>query len=153
MGRFPKIELIPNGTKILGIDIGKRKWGIALSDERKRVAFPYGIVSTQGKTSPEETIRQLVQKERVELMVCGLPYHMHGGKGTQEERIRTQMARISEITGIPHVFIDERLSTEEAKEKLLMTAKDNLPLEQEDDKAAQVILQRYLDQEKDPTIL
>ena len=99
----------------MAIDDGRKRVGIALTDESGQIAFPHKTID---KNSAMKTILSIVKEKEVKSIVIGLPFNVNGSKGFRcEETIRFAKA-VKKRIGIPIVGVDERYSTEEAKELL-----------------------------------
>lgn len=102
----------------LGIDYGTRRIGIAVSDEGGRLATPLAVLEV---TSPEIGLRrvgELVAEHNARVLVVGLPLNMDDSEGPAAASVRKWAAQLSEGTGRPVVFVDERLSSFEAGQTL-----------------------------------
>ncbi len=124
--------------RILGIDYGIKRIGLALSDETLTIATPYAIVSPQEFRLMIEGL--LVDKE-VEQIVVGLPLNMSGGQTVQTQKTLQFVEILRQQTHLPIELMDERLSSTMAEN--VLGTKKNL-----DAQAAQIILQNYLDKSK-----
>jgi putative holliday junction resolvase len=135
--------------RVLGIDAGERRVGVALSDETRLIASPVTVLDRRDGLAPVlEAISQLARAEAVHHVVVGLPLNADGSHGRQARRAE-QFARIAErVVGLPVELWDERLSTREA-EAILRAQGRNMRRVRErgqvDAVAAAVILQDYLD--------
>jgi len=104
--------------RTLGIDLGSKRIGLAMSDEGGKWATPLEVITA----SPEEAlgrIIQLIAREQVGQVVVGLPLNMDGSLGTQA---RNAIAWGNDLTArakIPVVFVDERLSSFDAEQQLI----------------------------------
>lgn len=139
--------------RVIGVDYGMSRIGLALSDERKIIATPLQTVLTEKKT--EQTVAKLVallnelqEKERFEIeeIVVGLPLMMSGKTGFQADEVKHFVALLAESTTIPILTWDERLSTVQAERSLResqMTRKRRSKVV--DIVSAAIILQSYLD--------
>jgi putative Holliday junction resolvase len=123
---------------ILGIDHGLKRIGIAISDETKTLARELDIVAP-GKFFP--ALEKLLQEHTVEKVVIGLPLAMSGSDSAQTLLVREFAETLRAKTGLPVDFSDERLSSAMAS---------SLPggSHEIDSLAAQIILQNYLDKNK-----
>lgn len=121
--------------RILGIDYGSVRIGLALSDETQTLAREYAIWSP-----PQfwQEISQLITKEQVERIVVGLPLNMSGQASQKTIEVQGFHDRLQQTVTLPVEFMDERLSSVMAKQ--LPGGKTNV-----DSLAAQIILQNYLD--------
>lgn len=132
--------------KVLGIDFGERRIGIAVSDGAGQFAHGLCTLWRKGIKRDMEFIKELVKKEGVERIVLGLPVGFDGKEGTQCAKIRNFGIKLGEEVGLPVFYTDEVLSTEEAKEILTFRPRRRrLKKEEIDRVSAAVILQRYLD--------
>jgi len=130
--------------RILGIDHGDVRIGIAMSDETAFLASPLTTVQN-GKSAIGEIIA-LVVEHRVETIVIGLPRNMNGTYGPATEKVRAFAEKLSEKTDVPIVEWDERLSTVSAHNDLREAGLDGRKRKGVVDMAAaQIILQNYLD--------
>lgn len=97
--------------KVLAVDPGARRWGIAISDETGTFAFPRGVVPA-GEALAE--VARIVAEEGVGEIVVGLPRTLRGGEGHAVRASERIARRIAEGTGLPVRRVDERLTTAEA---------------------------------------
>lgn len=104
--------------RIMALDIGEARVGVAVSDPGERVATPVGVLPAAEVLVGGQSFRRLLEDWQPELMLCGLPYTLAGTEGAQAARIRAAAAKITAACGIPHEFADERLSSREAKRSL-----------------------------------
>ena len=134
-------------TRILGLDVGSKTIGIAITDESGRIAFPgTTLVRQEGWKRDMATLRALVHERRISLIVVGMPVMMNGAHGVQADKVTAFVERLRRNVRIPIVLQDERLSTREA-ERLLAEA-DHTPSDRKrvvDSVAASIILQAYID--------
>ncbi len=124
--------------KILGIDYGTKRIGLAISDESLILARELQI------SSPNEfwdEINNIVQNEEVEKIIIGLPLNMSGEDSQKTVEARGFAEKVATITGVDVELVDERLSSAMAQN--ISGQKNNL-----DSLAAQIILQNYLDRQK-----
>lgn len=132
--------------RILGIDMGEKRIGLALSD-------PLGYTAQGIKTiqvnSPEEICDKIIlaiKENNVDLLVFGLPKNMNGSFGPQAKKVQEYAEKIKSLTGLPIDFEDERLSTASAEKVLLMADQSRAKRKKAIDRlAAVIILQSYLD--------
>ena len=131
--------------RIIGLDVGDRRIGIALSDETRLIATPHSVYTRVGWGPDVKHIRQLYDEAAGELIVCGLPRNMDGSEGFQAEKVRSFADQLRKA-GLPVVFQDERLSTVSAHQALIEGGmRRDSRRETVDKVAAAVILQSYLD--------
>lgn len=124
--------------KILGIDYGSKRIGLAISDESHTLARELEIYSPNDFW---EKISDLVAEHEVEKIIIGLPLNMSGEATDSTRRVQQFCDKIEEQLNIPTEYIDERLSSVMAGN--LPGGKKNI-----DSLAAQIILQNYLDRQK-----
>ena len=128
--------------RVLALDIGEVRVGIAVSDPTGRVASPVTVLPAQ------EVLAHAVTFEdwEPELLVCGLPRTLAGEEGPQAERIRAQAEKIARSCGLPLEFEDERLSSAEAKRILKEQGLSERAMRGKvDSVAAGLFLQSWLD--------
>ena len=104
--------------RIMALDIGQVRVGVAVSDPGERVASPVAVLPASEVLTCAKPFRRLLEDWEPELLLCGLPYTMAGQEGPQAANIRAAASSISAACGIPHEFADERLSSQEAKRSL-----------------------------------
>ena len=132
--------------RILALDIGEVRVGVAVCDPSERVASPVCVLPAAEVVSCAKPFRRVLEDWEPELLLCGLPYTLAGEEGPQAERIRKAAAQISAACGIPHEFTDERLSSAEAKRSLREKGLSEKQMRGKVDMiAASVFLQAWLD--------
>lgn len=99
----------------LALDIGGARTGIAVSDRTGSVAIPLKVLPAAEVEQVSRSFRYILEDHEPDIIVCGLPQTMAGEEGAQAERIRAIAAKIGARTGLPIEFVDERLSSREAK--------------------------------------
>ena len=131
--------------RLMGLDIGLKRIGIALSDEGRVIASPHSVLPRVGWGPDIRVIGGIYRDNACEGIVCGLPRNMDGSVGFQAKECML-FAQQLEKAGFPVMYMDERLSTVEAEEALIESGMRREQRKQTVDKvAAAVILQRYLD--------
>ena len=140
-------------TRVLGIDHGEARIGLALSDELGMLAHPLETVPGRDVKAAIARIAELVIERRVEKIVLGLPLRMDGSSGTAVEKVR--VFRNGLVKSLPENVIiiesDERLTTVSAWEKLHAAGRNEKNSRHLIDQAAAVeILQDYLDSQAPP---
>ncbi len=134
-------------SRIMALDLGDVRVGIAISDESRYLASGHGFVEFRGY---EELIQKLItiaRKEDVAEFLVGLPLNMNGTKGPQAAKVEKIAALLKQKSGLAVNFIDERLSTVEAS-RLLHAGGKKAKKGLVDMASATVILQAYLDGQK-----
>ena len=131
--------------RLLGLDVGDRRIGIAVSDETQLIATPHSVYTRVGYGPDCRHIARLYGELGCVGVVSGLPLNMDGSAGFQAEKVRAFAAKLEEA-GLPVAFQDERLSTVSAHEALIVGGLRREARKGTVDKvAAAVILQQYLD--------
>ena len=134
--------------RYLGLDVGDRRIGIALSDEMHWIASPHSVYTRVGWGPDVKYILSLYQQNGCEKLVCGLPKNMDGSVGFQAEKVLAFAEKLKEA-GMDVVFQDERLSTVSAHDALIEGGMRRDGRKGTVDKvAAAVILQQYLDKNR-----
>jgi len=134
--------------RILGLDVGDRRIGIALSDSLRLIATPHSVYTRVGYGPDVKHIQSLCRQNEADLVVCGLPRNMDGSEGFQAEKVRAFADKLKE-SGLTVEFQDERLSTVSAHQALIEGGMHREDRKSTVDKvAAAVILQAYLDSGK-----
>jgi putative Holliday junction resolvase len=131
--------------RVLGLDLGDVRIGVAISDPERRIAVPMGTVRT-GAPADLRAIAELVREHDVVLVVVGLPLRLSGERGSAAAKAEGFAAALRAVLDVPIVLQDERLSTVEA-ERALREGGVSGPARRAvvDRSAATVILQAYLD--------
>lgn len=125
--------------RILGIDYGLRKIGLAISEGI--LAEPLSVVSN--KLSVINKISEICQKHKVEKIIIGMP------EGKIVKKVRGFGQKVAELTGLPVSYQDESLTSKEATAKMIEAGKKRKDRRRlEDAIAAAIILQAYLDSQK-----
>lgn len=131
-------------TRNLGIDVGDKRIGLALSDPMGVLASPLTIIDGSDETAAVKAIADIIEQHQVGQIIVGLPRSMDGSVGRQAEKVKAFVEKLRNHTEVPVEFRDERLSTVSAKRLMLMVGK---PVKSGVDAvAAALILQSYLDE-------
>ena len=125
--------------RVLAIDIGERRIGVAIADARAPVAIP--LETVEAGPDPVETVVRLVERHRADMLLVGLPVSLTGALGPQGQRVMALVEELSGRLSIPVETWDERLSTVEAERRLGRAS----PKERRDALAAAIVLQAFLD--------
>lgn len=132
--------------RILALDIGEVRVGVAVCDPGERVASPVCVLPAAEVLACAKSFRRVLEDWEPELLLCGLPYTLSGEEGPQAQRIRAAADAISAECGIPHEFADERLSSSEAKRSLREKGLNEKQMRGKVDMiAASMFLQAWLD--------
>ena len=137
------------GERVVGLDFGRRRIGVALSDPSGIIASPHGVVEAdpEDPTVPSDELVDLLEKVEADRIVVGLPLHMDGSVGEMAEEVRAFAEALEERTGLPVEEWDERLSSSAAERALVETgAPDRVRREKGrvDAMAAALTLRAYL---------
>jgi putative holliday junction resolvase len=129
--------------RILGLDPGSHRIGVALSDPLRIIAQPLDVIAV---ADFDHRLRTLVAEHDVERVVVGLPISLSGREGPAAERARRLVGRVVAITGLPVDLCDERFTTRTAEDALVSAGVRRRARRGMVDKvAASVMLQHYLD--------
>jgi putative Holliday junction resolvase len=132
--------------RVLGLDIGEVRTGVAVSDHDMRVATPITVLETKRILADPRPLAELVEEEGVRLAVVGLPLTMAGEEGPQAARVREIAASLGQKLGLELAFVDERLSSAEASRALRAAGRDSRKQRgMLDMVAAALLLQGWLD--------
>lgn len=132
--------------RILGVDFGDARTGLALSDISGFLASGIGTIKSKSFKETGEGVCEIARKNDVGLIVLGHPINMNGTLGPRSEKIKAFKEFLEESSGIPVVLFDERLSTANAHVMLNMTGtRGQKRKEIIDEMSACLILQSYLD--------
>jgi putative Holliday junction resolvase len=132
---------------VLGIDLGTRRIGLAVSDVEAVIAFPVGVLERRGLARDLAALRELIRERGVKEVVVGLPLHLDGRSGTGADAARRFAAALGEACSLPVALVDERWTTALAERTLR-----DAPRARRRDKgqvdalAAALILRTYLEQ-------
>lgn len=131
--------------RILAIDHGSRRIGVAVGDTETRMAFARAVLRTRNVDDAVGRLSELARTEGARRIIVGLPINMDGSEGAQAAAARAFGERLAGI-GLDVVYMDERLSSWEAAERLATAGRrPNRASGELDSAAAAVILQQYLD--------
>jgi len=137
-------------VRVLGLDIGERRIGVAVSDPSGSVATPVKVLDTAKVLGDARVLKHLADDYEVELLVVGLPLSMDGSEGPQADAVRRIAKRVAQHLPVPMVFFDERLSSVQAKRVMTEAGvSDKDKRGKIDMVAASLFLQNYLDSRRD----
>ncbi len=102
--------MIPR-TRLLGIDPGKVRLGLAVSDPDRRIASPLATYTRRDLEQDARYLRGVIETEEIGQLVIGLPVHLSGREGEQAQLARAFGAWLGRLTALPCVFWDERFSS------------------------------------------
>lgn len=137
---------MPAPTRILAIDPGKVRIGLAVSDAERRLASPLTIYTRKNDDLDALFFREVVAEEEIGLLLVGLPVHTTGNEGVQAQAARALGGKLQSWTGLPCIFYDERFTTQFAESILWNAGLTHRRRKERRDKvAAQMLLQSFLD--------
>ncbi len=118
-------ESLPEGERLLGLDLGAKTIGLAISDRGLTVASPLETIRRGKFAQDARALAEICRERRVGGLLVGLPVNMDGSEGPRCQSVRQFVANLGEIGGfeMPAAFWDERLSTA-AVERLLVDEAD-----------------------------
>ena len=128
-------------SRIIGLDVGDRRIGVAISVPGDRLAIPLRIIDRQKEPADIEAIAALARAEDVGTVVVGYPLSLDGSAGQQARHVEGFARRLKKATGLTLELWDERLTTVQARR----SPRASRRREPVDDVAAAIILQGYLD--------
>lgn len=138
-------------ARIIGIDYGERRMGVAVCDEAGLIAMPFAVVRVQNDKEAVEQVARICREVGAERCVVGMPYSLSGVKGASALKVEAFIELLKPTIGVPVESWDERFTTtiadrslQEASfsEKKRRTIRDKV--------AAQILLQSYLDRASAP---
>lgn len=132
--------------RALGLDVGSKTIGVAVSDELGVAAYPLRVLARQGTAADVAAVVALAVAERAEAMVIGIPYELSGRQGPRAARVRVLLDALRGATSLPIFEQDERFSTSAATRVLIAGGvRRDKRADVVDKQAAAVILQGWLD--------
>lgn len=111
--------LLARGIRLLGLDVGTKTIGMALSDVTRTVATPFDTIRRTKFTADAKAIREVVEKNQVGALVLGLPLNLDGSEGPRAQSTRAFARNLAIHVTVPMVFWDERLSTAAVERHLI----------------------------------
>lgn len=139
-------DAAPPGGRVLGVDYGSHRVGLAISDSLRLTAQPLEVIS---RPAAVERISELISEMDIREIVMGLPLGLSGREGPAARLTRSFGTEITDATGLPVVFLDERFTSSTAESAMLSANVRRSRRRQSIDKvAAAVILQAFLDRSR-----
>jgi putative Holliday junction resolvase len=130
----------------LGLDVGKRRMGVAGCDGTGLIATGLTVIERTSWQADVARLQELVQERAVKVLVVGLPYEMDGSLGFQAKQVQKYAQRLGKALQLPVEYVDERLTSVEAEEQLKAQKRfcrhDKGAIDRQ---AAAIILQQWLD--------
>lgn len=132
--------------RLMGLDLGQRRIGVALSDPYGMLASPLGAIELGDPDGGQEEVRALVLEHDVGRVIVGLPLLLDGNEGEEAQRVLAWVEQLRPLLQVPVELWDERLSSAAAERALLESGMRRERRRQHRDAiAAALILQNYLD--------
>ncbi len=132
--------------RILALDHGTKRIGIAVSDELRTIAQPLEFVSAEPFSDFVARLQVLIQEREVELLLVGMPRNMDGSYGPAAQKVQEFIAALQKSLSVPIRTWDERLTSAQANRFLIQGKVRRQDRKQKVDKtAAAILLQSYLD--------
>lgn len=133
--------------RILAIDHGTKRMGLAISDEMKIIAQPLEFLPAEPIAGFLLQLKKIIVEKEVELIVVGMPRNMNGSYGPAAAQVEHFVTRVREAVTVPVKLLDERLTSVQANRVLLGANVRRADRKQKVDSiAAAILLQSYLDQ-------
>lgn len=137
---------LPESGVLLGIDYGTKRVGVAVSDRDQKFSSPVHNHQRQGLQGDERFFRRLVAEYNPAGLVVGLPIHLSGDESEKSREARKFAQWLSQVTGLPFCFQDERFTSFQAERMLTEAAMTKKQRKERMDKlAAQILLQNFLE--------
>jgi putative holliday junction resolvase len=133
-------------VRVLALDLGRKRIGVAVSDELCLVARTLTTILSRGRNADAAAIAALVQEQRAGRVIVGLPLHLSGEAGAQASKVHKFGAYLATQLAVPVEYWDERFTSVEASRLLSQAGiSPRKQRDQIDATAAAVLLQSYLD--------
>lgn len=135
--------------RLLGLDVGGVRIGVAVSDPLGKTAQPTTVIVRKSIQADTEELHKIIKQYQIEKVIIGLPLNLDGSLGVQGKAVKAFAGEVGQKIGIPLEFYDERLTTRAARQVLLEGNVRRAHRKKVADKlAATLILQGYLDRKK-----
>lgn len=132
--------------RILALDHGTKRIGVAISDELKLIAQPLEFVPAEPLNAFLERLRELIREKQIELILVGMPRNMNGSYGPAALKVEQFLVALQGAVAVPIKTWDERLTSAQANRVLLEgNVRRRQRKEKVDQTAAAILLQSYLD--------
>lgn len=133
-------------NKVLALDIGEKRIGLAISDALGMLAHPYSTLNWRGINRLIQELQEIIHDEGIEKIIVGMPYTLKGTSSKKTEEIKKISDLLKEQLQLPVIEQDERLTTKMASDALQAVGKKPSKHRNKIDQIAAVyILQSYLD--------
>lgn len=136
-------------TRVLALDIGEKRTGVALSDESRTISSPLTVLDVDKGNQWIKKVADLTEQHEVAEVLVGLPLNQHGEEGSDAEKIQKVIALLRGRLKVPVIEWDERFTTVQAQRSLLEADVSRRKRKEVIDKvAASILLQSFLDSRK-----
>ena len=135
----------------LGLDVGDRRIGVALSDPEGILASTFSVIERKDDSLAIKAIVDIIKQKEVGQIIVGLPRSLDGSLGWQVTKVKNFVQRLSRYTKVPVDYRDERLTTVMAR-RLRRVSGGKKGRTSDDAQAAALILQSYLDESQQPEL-
>lgn len=133
-------------SRVLGIDYGDTRIGLALSDPLKIISKPYDVIINESQNYVFEQLDFIIQEKQIDILVIGLPKNMNGTIGYQGKKVKEFFSKYTNDNIKNIAYIDERLSSKKATEVLHASGLNEKKQRGiKDAYAASIILKEYLE--------
>lgn len=136
----------PQTGRIMALDLGEKRIGVALSDELQMIARSYAVIQRSSRKADFAQMQEIVQKEGVTFIVLGLPIELDGHEGPLAAWVRDYAAELAQTLELPYGFWDESFTSAQASKSM---RERGIPAREQkgwiDAVAAAFILQSFLD--------
>ncbi len=132
--------------RYLGLDVGDRWIGVAVSDPSAKLASPLTIIRRSNDITDLEAITRIIEQHQVKLVVVGLPRMLSGKQGIQADKVEAFTQQLRRRTEVPVEFRDEWLTTVSARRLMQESGTKKISRKRDDAIAAAIILQAFLDE-------
>jgi putative Holliday junction resolvase len=143
-----KAAAAPLRSRILAIDYGRRRMGLAISDEMRLTVRPLQTLARTNRRNDLRRLREIARENSVGLLVVGHPLSMDGSAGAMAEEVARFAARLGRELGLPVELADERLSSWEAEQMAAVGGPSRSKERSTDEVAAAIILRDYLERQR-----
>jgi putative Holliday junction resolvase len=134
---------------VLGVDLGSKRIGLAVSDSEARIAFPAGVLESRGRKRDLAALREMIREREIVRAVVGVPLHMNGRRGPEADKAIAFAGDLAHSAGIPVDTLDERWTSVEAERILRTSDAGSRAIKQRkgavDEMAAAILLRTYLE--------
>ena len=108
---YDVVAALPRGARLMGLDLGTKTIGLALSDVERRIASPLETIRRVKFRQDAQALLKIAEKYGVAMLVLGLPLNMDGSEGPRAQATRAFARNLAQMTPLPIHYQDERLST------------------------------------------